>query len=993
LKLKEKTKEFDNVKLENENYKNRITSLEELLEEHTQTNANANSYNIDLILNNFYQLFELQANSSISLVENIYQLINNSLSPKDIHIITLIRSLFNDLISKLKNMSLIEIPEEVLTREYKTSDLQQFFPQLNDINITEDNLNDFNNKTVYSEHDLSIIYEQDENSIYSDKSITSSKLNDNIISDNNDSILSDAKSKNLEVLEEENEKLNKELQVYKDKCINLQKENEAKKSEIQTKSKSLNHFKSLYCNNKYVIRQLKSALETLEEEKLNDKELEKEFKTYKQMYNSDRFEIMKHEYDDVLNENKQLHQRIEELSNKYWESNQKTMFALKECEMLKNTLLSKTQSDTSAGTIDNNVSLPNQKYDNIIDEVNNNNRSSSSVNSIENYDNGSDSHYVDNNINKSHDIIMDDKVGLISDEMNVEMNENINTNNDLSNNENSMQIDSRINNDTSNSEGVINNNDNSNIKDNDLDLNQNDIDNNSNDNHNSTIDSSTSSSSTNDSNLLDINNLNNNDHNNNNNDDSNNNDNNSNDTNNISNNNDNAKYNNDTNDTQNNTNNEDPNYNSNNNNNYDNDNGNDNKNENKSKDNNDENNNDNSEKLENTVTITDNNSDNLSDKSNDVSIVSSDPKTVQVDSYIFNDSMLKNQEISQLEFSQIIRRNDGLDNVYHSDEERIDNINIEEMLVADDTSKFFYENVSSIKDMATHEDALHQSDKDDKQSTDTNLDDLQIQPSEQKSVKDAISNLQTPKREEKNKDKNDNDHPISEENNLSYQNNMNDNDNKNIINQPFLLNNISLDEGIMELNNRITAGLDVNINEPIAIPNDNTNRRPFEVFENDYDIRGANRHDHPNIHHIEEEYLNELDRFRTAQDLKNYSKIEKEFMERLIQDLHSENVQLKEKVDSLHQTLNELKGQVHSSNLTNIHIEEELEKLERKNQNLSNLYQKYKDIGSNLYQEIQTLNQEWESTFKDNVNYMQEYKKRCDEKVIIVYKIFYFTIY
>ncbi|KAL6602635.1 hypothetical protein U3516DRAFT_830904 [Neocallimastix sp. 'constans'] len=87
------------------------------------------------------------------------------------------------------------------------------------------------------------------------------------------------------------------------------------------------------------------AVETMEKEKRDDEKIEHEFKEYKQMYNSDRFAIMENEFNDVLSKNQQLHQKIEELSNKYWKRNQETITILNECQKLKETLL-KFQSNS-----------------------------------------------------------------------------------------------------------------------------------------------------------------------------------------------------------------------------------------------------------------------------------------------------------------------------------------------------------------------------------------------------------------------------------------------------------------------------------------------------------------------------------------------------------------------------------------------------------------------------------------------------------------------
>ncbi|ORX87295.1 hypothetical protein BCR32DRAFT_240283 [Anaeromyces robustus] len=628
--LKEKTEELNSIKSMLEKKEEKIQELEK--QGQIQVNKNVKEYNTDLIYNNINQILKFQENNIISLTENAYELICSSLNPKDISTINLINSIFHDLSVKLKNTLALKITEDILTEKYELELLKQRYPQVN-LGIDEISTNDNSLSDIQlNDNELSVIMENDENDISFQQNQNQNqnqkseqienkpifipineegkekeeveeqiKVNNTIKensdmlknnnNNNNDNVIINDYNKNdndndnkmdienikseseKEILENENRKLNETIQIYKNKLLELKKDNEAKASEIQLKAKSLNHFKSLYCNNKYVIQQLKDAVETMEKERLEDKKLEKEFKAYKQIYNSDRFSIMKHEYDDLLSENQQLHQEIEEISNKYWKRNQETISALNECQI---------------------------------------------------------------------------------------------------NNDNNNEV---------------------NFKEN--------------------------------------------------------------------------------------------------------------------------------------------------------AIPSIENKTISVTSSVYNDS-IKNQEISQLDFSQIIRRNNvpGID--YNHEEERIDTINIQEMLEADDTSKLFYDNIS--------------------------------------------------------RDQN--------------------RENENII------------------------------------------------------YNGQN-----NFERVQKEYLNELERFRQAQEIKNYSLIEKEFMGKLIDDLRCENDQLKEKIDILHQTLNQLKGQICSSNLENIRFEEELEKLEHKNQNLTNLYQKYKNIGFNLHNEIKTLTSEWESTYKINTDYMINYKKCCDEKI------------
>ncbi|OUM68707.1 hypothetical protein PIROE2DRAFT_3554 [Piromyces sp. E2] len=844
--LKEKSQDLMNKTTECNNKEERIRELESELEEQFQTNDNAKSYNTDLILNNFYQLLEFQTNNSISLVENIFNLINNSVNSKDVHFNNLLRSLFKDLINKLKSMSLIEISEEVLTREYETDEIKQFYPQFETVDIITDMEEEgVNSEISINKQELSVIYENDDD-------ISKQESNKN-----NDSIMDTQNIENIrrekEFLENENKKLHETLETYKNKVLKLQQENEKKKTEIQTKSKSLNHFKSLYCNNKFVIKKLKDVIETIEQERLEDKKLENEFKAYKQMYNSDRFAIMKHEYDDLLNENQQLHQKIEEISNKYWERNQETISMFNECEMLKNSI--KAQSNTNTT---NSILVFNQS---VTSETINSNKNIIPV----------EENKESINIEKKEEITISNDNG--EDKMEEDLNIGIATNDimqDINNNE-IIKKDKIFTNFIKN-------------KDDNIDVNKENINPNQIENNSTAVNSS------------------------------------------------------------------------------------------------------------------------IQSKENDISVVSFDNKTVN--SSLYNDSILKNQEISQLDFCQIIKRNDALGDSHESEEERIDNINIQEILDADDTSKFFYDNASSLKDIMTDEILLFQSDQEDitetlnedtkfdiKKSMDTHLDSNQNNPPELSS--DTLSNI---KEGEKDTNKNKKLTIENECNNGNKNDSISMEEDVNIISMLSDVDNdchqkqINTNENHITSNKIINETTTSNIINDNNIPNEIVHRQQYEVFENDYDIRGPSQHDHPHIHLIEKEYLTELEDFRAVQELKNYSEMEKEFMGGLITDLRNENDQLKEKVDILQQTLTQLKNQIHTSNFENIHFEEELEKLERKNENLNQLYQKYKDIGFNLHQEVQMLTNEWESTFKHNNNYMMEYKKRCDEKVNILLKNTYIYI-
>jgi len=1081
--LKEKSQELNDKIAECNNHEERIKKLEGELEEQIHSNANAKTYNTDLILNNFYQLLEFQTNSSISLVENIFNLINNSINSKDVHFTNLLHSLFQDLINKLRSMALIEIPEEVLNREYETNEIKQFYPQF-DIDDNISNMEEVND----NRHELSVIYENED-------STSKQEFNTNNDTIQDVDILKNDFKNEKELLENENKKLNETIETYKNKVLKLQQENETKQTELQTKSKSLNHFKSLYCNNKFVIKKLKDIVETIEKERLADKKMEDEFKAYKQMYNSDRFEIMKHEYNDLLSENQQLHQKIEEISCKYWERNQETISVLNECEMLKNSLKAQSKaimnSTTNNSFIENpsdiseavnnneNISINENKETNVTDFMNiekpeeiildsnpttlgvdssiykmeenlnvenenidkmqedfkldenikNDIKTIESEPAIEKFDHVSDTNNIldkeNKNENKSENV--DDKdnpnnIEIINESENVDNKDDINKIENMNENENMDESENVDNKDDINKIENMNENENMNESENIDDKdNSNRIENINEsenvdeiENDNSNTHSSSHSSIESEYALKDNNNNDNNDDNDNNNNNNNNSNNDANNNNNFSDGNDSDAHGNNNDDDINNKNdNEKSNSRDDDNNKNDNENNTNNKDDDNNRYNieinnmniNEENGIDSGDINESSIIKKDENKDvvisdqmesnstvvnsSLPLKENNVSIVSFDNNTVN--SSIYNDSILKNQEISQLDFSQIIKRNDSLGHSNQSEEERIDNINIQEMLDADDTSKFFNDNAYSMKDGMTDEFILVHSDQEDltetlnedtkfdiKKSMDTHLDTNQEKPPELSS--DTLSNI---KEEEKDKE---NKVELSVE---KVNNNVNINDNKNsdqipmdedMIIDPILNNNDILQNqvsGNKVRNEQTTFGI---INQT-NIPNEIIDRQQYEVFENDYDIHGPSQHDHPHIHRIEKEHMTELEGFQVVQDLKNYSEIEKEFMGELIMDLRNENEQLKEKVDTLQQTFTQLKSQVHTSNLENIHIEEELVKLERKNENLNQLYQKYKDIGFNLHQEIQMLTNEWETIFKHNTSYMKEYKKRCDEKV------------
>ncbi|ORX53466.1 hypothetical protein BCR36DRAFT_323842 [Piromyces finnis] len=1073
--LNEKSQELIDIKMECENYKEKIKNLEGELEEQYQTNSNTISYNTDLILNNFYQLLECQTNNSVILVENIFNLIINSVNSKNIHFTNLLHSLFKDLIHKLKNMSSIEISEEVLTREYETSEIQQFYPQfsIDDISTSIEEMKDSININD-NEQELSVIYEkgtiisEKENNNNSNDTIISEKENNNnsndtIISEkennntNNDTIISEKESNNTnndtiisekennnnnndtiisekdngnstistsiqdienlkheqEILEDENKMLKDRLEDYKNEIMRLQHDNNNKQIEIQTKSKSLNHFKSLYCNNKFVIKKLNDIVETFEQQKLADKKYVDEFNKYKQMYNSERFEVMKHQYEDLLSENARLRQEIEETSNKYWDSNQVTLSMFNECEILKNSLKEKSSITITNPIIHNNTLLKNETD---VPEIINNTIS----NSIEEKDKPSNSDdmiieeeltenkkFIPENLNNSlidyntmdmmeedlnTDIKISDTINKIQGdtESDEQLKNNENSNDEsIKNKDNSIYynksvsglIDEQIDyaNDNSKNDVSLTNEEtfivNERNKDNDSrDENKININNdkdNSNNIRDKDNDNNSKNENVNDSNKKDKDN--------------------SNDTNNKNNKNSNNI------DIETNINGESIDKN----------------NKIDDGDNNGDNNNEGNRSAHSNIDhlmmdetsilddiIKNKNQENTfscpskndltdgitssveKEKENNISMIS-DNKTINSDDLI--DSNSKSQEISQLDFSQIIRRNDHIDHDHELEEERIDYIDIQEILDANDISKSFnYDNEFSMKDDLTNEVLAIQSEQEDltetlnedtkfdvKESIDTHLD------SNQENLPELSVNPFSDTKEENNKIKNAQEFAMSK--------------NKYIPNNEIQTNetlcNSSNDQAPMEDMNIVPITNNVHENgcpfsaTDILNQNDHLGDQQYELFENDYDIRGPNRHDHPHIYRIEKEYLSKLEDFRTVQELKNYSEMKKDFMEGLIIDLRDENSQLKEKIDTLQQTLTQLKNQVHTSNLENIHIEEEFAKLERKNENLNTLYQKYKDIGINLNQEIQMLTNEWESTFKHNTDYMIEYKKRCDEKI------------
>ncbi|KAG4106932.1 hypothetical protein H8356DRAFT_1024316 [Neocallimastix lanati (nom. inval.)] len=311
-------------------------------------------------------------NSLIQLLKEKTEEIN-SIRLTKVKILNFVNSLFTDLISNLKSTIEIEVPDEILTREYEADEIKTLLPQYNINNDAKTN-NDYM-EGIQNDDDndeLSIIKEKNEKEIESKETcyqfsnndnvlvneLINNNYNSNVLINNNNSLnmsIPDFEiiTKEKEILKDENRKLNEMLEIYKNKLIELEQDNENKKSEIQSRAKSLNHFKSLYCNNKFVIQQLKNDLETMKQEKLEDKKIENEFKEYKQLYNSDRFLIMEHKYKDVLSENQKLHQKIEELSNKYWKRNQETLSALNECQKFKVALL-KQQFNTDM-PISNNI--------------------------------------------------------------------------------------------------------------------------------------------------------------------------------------------------------------------------------------------------------------------------------------------------------------------------------------------------------------------------------------------------------------------------------------------------------------------------------------------------------------------------------------------------------------------------------------------------------------------------------------------------------------
>ena len=390
-------------------------------------------------------------------------------------------------------------------------------------------------------------------------------------------------------------------------------------------------------------------------------------------------------------------------------------------------------------------------------------------------------------------------------------------------------------------------------------------------------------------------------------------------------------------------------------------------------------------------------------------------------SSICNKSPAKSQ-ISQMDFYQIIKRNNKLDFDCHS-EERIDNINIQEVLDGSDSYKWYLENASCAKDIVTEEIILY-SDRDNSNKTLNEVTKKKINNiihppiSNVDLLSDSISsNKRKEYKEDENVKRNENLSSINQENqnlflnkdlNNTYQtilnininndksnNNVNDNendknnDNKNIENNSIENNNYN-DKVLLpnddNNNNGNTNYNSKNDEENRIISNElNKSKNMIDTLKNDHD---NHLKDHPTIEKLKEDYFNEYSHFKKTEEMQNYSEIEKAFMSSLINDLRNENNQLKEKIDSLDGTLSQLKSQVHSSNLENRHIEEELEKLESKNQNLKTLYKKYKEIGFNLHNEIKMLNNEWENIFQSNNQYIMDFKKRYDDKVFLYIYIY-----